>query len=244
MNAQSWLTNRPIAHRGLHDNATTPENSLGAFELAISRSHPIEFDVRQTMDGRTVVFHDSSLFRMTGQDMNVAGCTWAEIKNLKLIGTQQTIPLFETVLELVGGRIPILIEIKNEGSVGQLEAAVADVLDRYSAVYAVQAFNPFSVRWFRKNRPDICRGQLSYDFRDRPDIGWPKKFILKNMFLNRLSCPNFVAYDIRAGDLAFFTRMKKRLGVPLLLWTIDSEEKVVMCRDLAVNYIFEGVSPA
>ena len=64
-----WITETPIAHRGLHDiNLGIPENSMYAFEVAISQKYIIELDVHLLKDGNVVVFHDDDTLRMTGKN--------------------------------------------------------------------------------------------------------------------------------------------------------------------------------
>jgi glycerophosphoryl diester phosphodiesterase len=237
--AQDWLTSNPIAHRGLFDNELAPENTIAAFDLAISCHYAVELDVRLTKDGKVIVFHDPNLLRLTGRNKNIVDCNWKEIEGLTVFCTRQSISLLDSVLRFVNGRVPVLIDVKNEGWPGSLETAVAEVLDCYSGEFAVQSFNPLSIIWFRKNRPAFCRGQIAGDFRSQPEIGRATNFILKNMYLNGLSRPHFVAYDVRAGDISFFTKLKNRLKIPLVLWTIDSGEKFRLCQSLGVNYIFE-----
>ncbi len=235
-----WLTNRPIAHRGFFDNKAVPENSAAAFELAISRGHPIEFDIRQSRDRKLAVFHDIFLSRMTGQRWPIAACTWSEIKDLRLIGTEQSIPRLETALELINGRVPVLIEIKNESFSNRMEANVAEVLDGYSGPFAVQSFNPLSVRWFKRHRPEYCCGQLAGGLNSGMAIGRVTNYLLKNIYLNFVPSPHFIAYYALAGDISFFKSIKRLTNAPLILWTVDTQEKLALCRALNVNYIFES----
>ena len=109
---KSWVVERCIAHRGLHNN-NFPENSLGAFENAIKNSYPIELDVHLIADGTLAVFHDDTLARVCGKDGYVKNLTKSELKNYKLLGTEYCIPTLDEVLNLVNGQVPLLIEIKN-----------------------------------------------------------------------------------------------------------------------------------
>lgn len=239
MTSQDWLTSEPIAHRGLFDNKAIAENTIEAFELAIAHGHPIELDVRLTKDGQLAVFHDMSLLRTAGLDKAVEDASWDEIHQLTLLGTNQTIPTLQSVLEAVNGRVPILLEIKKENLKPGMEAEVAKALDNYYGPFAVQSFNPLSVLWFKKNRPAFRRGQLAGDFRGHPEMKPITNFLLRKMYFNYVSCPHFVAYDIQAGDYGFFEKMKKRLDIPLILWTADTASKRELCRKLRVNCIFE-----
>lgn len=104
-----------IAHRGFHDNRSEcPENSLPAFERAIQMGYGIELDVQLTKDGVPVVFHDWDLKRAAGVDRKIRDCTFEELQSYRLFGSSQTIPAFETVLELADGRTPLIIELKAE----------------------------------------------------------------------------------------------------------------------------------
>ena len=66
LNAPAWLTERPIAHRGLHDEAQgVIENTLAAAEAAIAGGFAIECDVQLSADEEVFVFHDEALDRLT-----------------------------------------------------------------------------------------------------------------------------------------------------------------------------------
>ena len=143
----SWLVEQPIAHRGLHDK-DTPENSLAAFSKAIEAGYPIELDVRLIADGTVVVFHDNSLSRLTENDGYIKFLNKEDLKYLTLKDSEEKIPTFEEVLNLVNGQVPLLIEVKNESKVGQLESKVIELLKDYKGEYAVQSFNPYVLEYF------------------------------------------------------------------------------------------------
>ena len=99
------------AHRGLHGRGV-PENSLKAFELACREGKGIELDVQLSRDGEVMVFHDYTLVRMTGVDKKLCELDRSELCELALAESDQKIPTFSEVLALVGGRVPILVELK------------------------------------------------------------------------------------------------------------------------------------
>src|SRR4051812_45971454 len=108
-----WLARTPIAHRGLHAaREGRPENSIGAFAHSCALGFPAELDVRLTRDGEVVVFHDRTLKRLTGAAGRVEDRDAAELRALRLLGTRERLPLLREVLELVAGRVPLLIELK------------------------------------------------------------------------------------------------------------------------------------
>lgn len=236
---KTWLVEYPIAHRGLHTDEM-PENSLGAFQNAIDNGYPIELDVHLTCDGTVVVFHDDSLARVTNKDGYVKNLTKDTLKDYSLFGTKYTIPTFKEVLDLVAGQVPILIEVKNTGKVGELESTLLKILKDYTGEYAIQSFNPYVLEWFKKNAPQIARGQLAGYFKGEK-LSFIKKFALKRMLLNKkISCPDFISYDARNVPNRFVKKYKK---LPLLVWCVRSQDEYLKKVKYCDNIIFENFEP-
>lgn len=236
----SWLRQRPIAHRGLHD-AVRPESSLAAFEAAAAAGHPIELDVHLTADGQVVVFHDDTLDRMTGRPGRLAEHTLAELAALRLGGTDEPIPSLAQVMERVGHRVPVLVELKSTRRVGPLEQAVVDVLARFPGEHAVQSFDPWSMLWMRRHAPHLPRGMLSGDMRSE---GLPlhEALAVEHLVLAPAVRPDFIGYELRALP-RWAPSLWRRLGRPLLAWTIRDDAALRRARGLVDNVIFEGVVP-
>lgn len=236
---KTWLVEYPIAHRGLHTD-DCPENSLGAFQNAIDKGYPIELDVHLTCDGTIIVFHDDTLSRVTNKDGYVKNLTKDTLKDYSLFGTEYTIPTFEEVLSLVSGQVPLLIEVKNEGKVGELESAIINILKNYNGEYAIQSFNPYVLEYFKKNAPNIIRGQLA-GYLKGEKLSFVKKFALKHMLLNKkTSCPNFISYDAKNVPNRFVKRYKH---LPLLVWCVRSQEEYLKKVKYCDNIIFENFEP-
>ena len=236
---KTWLVETPIAHRGLHDK-NTPENSLSAFAKAVEKGYAIELDVQLLADGTVVVFHDDSLARMTGNDGYIKYLNKDDLKALKLKGSKETIPTFEEALKVIDGRVPVLIEIKNQYKVGKLEQEVIDILKNYQGEYAVQSFNPFSLGYLKEHAPNILRGQLSGTFK-HSKLTWIKKFLLKRMRFNKkVSEPHFISYEASALPNRFVRKYKK---LPLLAWTVRSKEEYLKVVKYCDNIIFEKFDP-
>ena len=138
-----WLTTRPIAHRGLHDiKAGVPENSLSAFARTADAGYPIELDVQVSSDGEAVVFHDESLSRMTGTRSHISQTQAAKLTQLSLGRIEQRIPLLRDVLDLINGRVPLIVELKNSHTwAGRLETETSKVLTGYNRYCVVSSFN-------------------------------------------------------------------------------------------------------
>ena len=236
---KSWLVENYIAHRGFHDQ-DAPENSLLAFENAIKKGYAIELDVHLISDREIVVIHDDTLKRVTSKDGYVKNLKSEDLKNYKLMGTEEYIPTLKEVLKLVDGQVPLLIEIKNNGKVGELESKLYQMLKNYKGEFAVQSFNPYSLQWFNINAPEILRGQLSGNLKNAK-LGFFKKFTLKRMLLNKsVSKPNFISYEAEALPNRY---VKKYKNLPLLCWTVRSQEQYNKVIKYCDNIIFENFEP-
>ncbi len=237
-----WITDRPIAHRGLHDSShAIPENSLAAFDAAAAAGHPAELDVRATVDGVAVVFHDFELARLTGEDGTIDGVDSASVSSLFLDGTGQSVPLLVDVFDAVAGRVPLLIEVKNEGVPGIVEEATLRAIEEYTGAVAVQSFNPFTLRWFARNALELPRGLLSGEFRDadmNPALG--RK--LRNLEMIEVASPHFIGYDVRCLPFERLTSLREG-GMPVLGWTVRSADEETESRRFCDNIIFEDYMP-
>lgn len=237
---ESWIVKSPIAHRGLFGDKV-PENSLLAFKQAVKNKLPIELDVTALTDGTPVIFHDERLARMTGRDGFISGLSLSDISDFRLQGTKEKIPTLAEALEVIDGKVPVLIEIKNTGKVGPLEKAVWKELIKYDGEYAIESFNPYTLEWFEKNAPKIKRGQLASFFKSREITGL-KCFYLKRMLLNKkISKPNFIVYSNEDMPNKY---VKKYQGVlPILVFTIKNVEEEQRLKDYCDNIIFDSYTP-
>lgn len=230
----TWLVQKPIAHRGIFDNEEVAENSLSAYKACIEKGCPIEIDVRVTKDRKVVVFHDDKLCRMTDIDGYVSQLTYEEIKDAKLLKTNETIPLLQEVLDLVGGKVPLLIEVKNISGVSY-EKELYEILHGYKGEIAIQSFSPMILEWFKLNAPQIKRGQLASYFKGVKKLSPISKFALKRLRLNKRSDPDFISYKLE--DLP--NKYVKKANLPVLAWTITSESEIKRAKEVADNYIFQ-----
>lgn len=233
----NFLLDNYIAHRGLHDKEN-PENTLGAFEKAIEKGYAIELDVQLLKDGTVVVVHDNKLSRLCGEDRYVSNLTFNEIKNMKVLSSNFSIPSFEEVLKLVDGKVPLLIEIKNPLKIGELEKKTWELLKDYNGEYAVQSFNPYSLAWFKDNAPNVLRGQLSSFFKGE-NLSFIKKTLLKKLKLNKVSCPNFISYNAENLPNKYVTKC----DLPVLAWTVRNQEQYINVIKYCDNIIFENFEP-
>ena len=232
------------AHRGLHD-AVQPENSLAAFRAAVERGYGIELDVHLLKDGTLAVLHDSDLKRMTGRDGRIEDLTLAELPECHLSGTQQTIPTLRQVLELVNGRVPLILEIKTaDKNAETLTEAVVKLLADYKGLYCLESFDPQVLRYLRRNCPRIVRGQLAEDSVSRDKTySWFTRFICSYYLENFLTLPDFIAYRFEDRENTSITLCRRLWGLQGVSWTIRSPGDFTTAREEGWIPIFENFDP-
>ena len=232
---EHWLYHKKIAHRGYH-NKEAPENSMGAFENAIRKDYAIELDVRISKDNKIVVFHDKDLKRMCNVDLVVIENNYKDIKEFKLLETEEGIPLLRDLLNVVAGRVPLMIEIKNENEIGITESEVDKLLAEYKGEYVIQSFNPFSMRWFKKHNKNVIRGQISW--RAKHERNLIIRFIKKHMLFNIYSKPDFINYEIE-GLSSCPIKIRRLFKKPILGWTLRKKVEYDNVLKKCDNVVFE-----
>ena len=248
-----FLKQNLYAHRGLHDNRSdAPENSMAAFKKAVDCGYGIELDVQLTKDGIPVVFHDFTLERVAryekeekGVSGKVIDYTFDELSKFHLLDSDERIPKFEDFLKLVDGKVPLIIELKIEGFDVSVCDAVNRLLSGYKGVYCIESFNPLGLLWYKKNRKDVFRGQLSEEFFKAPEreLHTPLHFLLSFLTFNFLTRPDFIAYNhLHAGNLSR-TLCHSLFKKTAAAWTIRSQAELDKNKKRFDIFIFEGFIP-
>ena len=236
-----WLTDIYVAHRGLFDNDNgIPENSLPAFERASQQGFAIETDVQMTKDGILVVFHDDSLKRMTGADGKLCDYTYEQLRALRLLDTDCKIPTFDEFLNVANG-VNLVVEIKTHSNIGEVEQKTYDALKKYTGHYCVESFNPLIIRWFKLHAPEVIRGTLSCSY-DGVPFSKLKKWLLRELKLCKWNGSQFIAYD---ATTITANKAVKRFGkrIPIICWTIKSQEQYDTLHSHFDNMIFDSFTP-
>ncbi len=280
------------AHRGLHDRkAGIPENTMAAFRRAVERGFGIELDVQLTRDGEVVVFHDFDLKRICSVEGEVSDFTYKELRALSVDGTSEHIPKLSEVLEMVNGRVPLLVELKYKGmdsricEYKELRALSVDgtsehipklsevlemvngrvpllvelkykgmdsricertdaVMQRYRGDYAIESFHPRALWWYRRHRPEICRGQLAMNFQRQEGNYHLAYLMVRHLLFNFLGRPDFIAYDIRDRQAVSKNICRRIFGCPSAAWTVRSDRQLREVKQYYDSFIFEGFLPA
>lgn len=232
------------AHRGLHDNSgDAPENSLLSIKKAVAAGYGIEFDVQLTRDRIPVVFHDESLKRVCGVEGNVRDYTYEELQAFPLLASQERIPLLSDVLKAVDGRVPLIIEIKIHENAAEVCSKADELISAYNGPYCIESFDPRAVAWYKKNRPQVIRGQLSANF-NTPERREPfVEMLVHYLLTNVIARPDFIAYDhLNKGNLSRVL-CRKAFRALSVTWTIKNQQQLDAARADFDLFIFEQFIP-
>lgn len=240
----SKLNGAHYAHRGLHDNGgDAPENSMPAFKAAVDAGYGIELDIQMTKDGQVVVTHDFGLKRICGVDVQVNQLTYEELQQYTILNSQERIPLFTDFLKLVDGKVPLVVELKCRNGKDPIAAEADKILKDYKGVYCIESFDPRVLLWYKANRPEVIRGQLSGNLNKEESVKGGMKvvyWLLTHLLINVATRPDFIAYDIRySGEIS--RKICRLLGAPAVAWTVRTAGEYEKAKKEYDLFIFENV---
>ena len=238
----------PLAHRGLHDRAAGRiENAPASFTAAIAAGYGIELDLQLSSDGQAMVFHDYELDRLTGETGFVSQRNAAELGQITLTDSTDTIPTLPEVLASVAGQVPLLIELKDQSrtlgttGIGPLEQATARALADYAGPVAVMSFNPASVAAFVHHAPGIPVGLTTGGFDPDYYADTPARRLADLTDITDFDAvgAQFISHYVEELATPAIARLKAR-GVPIFCWTVRSADQEATARQIADNITFEG----
>lgn len=248
MKAPSWMVARPIAHRGLHDAAKgIIENTPTAALAAVDRDFGIECDVQLTKDGEAVVFHDFELDRLTASTGRVDAMTAKALAKVRMQGTTDRIMPLTEFIGLIGGRVPLVVEIKSrfDGNM-TLARRVAQIVNETAAPIVLKSFDPRIVSVLQLLTPNHARGiiaMLDYSYPDYAGCSAAEKHAMANLLHFAETRPDFVSW--RVGDLpsAAPYLCRSALGLPVMTWTVRTAADRAKAERHADQMVFEGFLP-
>ena len=225
----NWLNKLPIAHRGLHSNASNIyENTKESFLAAVNENYAIECDVVLSKDHEVVVFHDENLKRLCNLDKNVSSLTMNELRSLKIYESNSNIISLDEMLHVVSAHVPIIIEIKGKFT-PFIEERIQEIIRSYRGPIALKTFNLKSVEWLIKFLPYVYKGLVI-------DSNTNNFEAILDLNIDFVSC------DIEFIESNLVDRLKKK-GLPIITWTVDNEDKKKKANLIADNIIFENIRP-
>ena len=215
-----------FAHRGLHDGSGFPENGFIAFAAALEIAAGIECDLRLTADNQIVVFHDADAMRICGRPLGIGRTNWHELSRLRV--GEHPMPTLQSLLTLVAGRVPLLLEVKVEKDIWRWAPALATALVGYSGPFGVMSFDPRISRLVKTNLPEVRRGLVIRD-------GLPR---MRRRIAMWLADPQFIAVERTALDKEWVAKVRERM--PVYSWTIRSQAERTQAAVHADALIWEG----
>lgn len=234
-----------FAHRGLHDNKSdAPENSMAAFRKAVEAGLGMELDVQVTKDGVPVIFHDFKLDRICKAEGKITGCTYDELLKYRLCESDERIPKFSELLEMVNGQVPLIVEIKAETADVSCCKVIDGMLRDYRGAYCIESFNPMVLWWFRRNHRDVVRGQLSSNFRREGEYWNILYFLMTHLLFNFLTKPDFIAYNHKFSEEPGRRICRRLYRHPAAAWTIRSQQDLEALKGEYDVFIFDSFLPA
>jgi glycerophosphoryl diester phosphodiesterase len=242
---------RPIAHRGLHDASRgVIENTAGAFDAAIAKAYGIECDLRPAAGGLPVVFHDETLERLTESSGALSALGPAELARVRFKGGTATgIQTFADFLAQVGGRAPLLVEVKSEWEPpdAAFVGEIAKLASGYKGPLALMSFDPAVIVALRTLAPGVPRGIVSGSYRNPDGTQWwadkvpePRAFDLSQLLESEPAAPHFFAYHVKSLPSPITRFVREVVRMPLFTWTVRSDEDRLIAAQWADAAIFEG----
>ncbi len=244
----AWLTARPIAHRGLHDaSAGVIESTASAFSAAIAGGYGMETDLQISADGEVMVHHDDALGRLTEGSGRLCDMAAVEIKRVRFKTSADRILTLGELCDLVGGRATLVLELKShfDGD-RRLVQRAADVLATYAGPVAVMSFDPAMIEVVRWIAPDLTRGIVAerhYAHHEWDRIPRSEKRRMAFLLHANRTRPQFIAYGVKDLPAAAPLIARAVFGLPLLTWTVRSDDDRRRAARWADQMIFEGIRP-
>ena len=241
-----WLIARPIAHRGLHDSAVV-ESTASAFSAAIAGGYGMETDLQISADGEAMVHHDDTLGRLTEGSGRLSDMTAVEIKRVRFKTSADRILTLGELCDLVGGRATLVLELKShfDGD-RRLVQRAADVLATYAGPVAVMSFDPAMIELVRWIAPHLTRGIVAerhYAHHEWDRIPRSEKRRMAFLLHANRTRPQFIAYGVKDLPAAAPLIARAVFGLPLLTWTVRSDDDRSRAERWADQMIFEGIRP-
>lgn len=226
-----------VAHRGVPD--IYPENTIPAFERAIELgADSIELDVRLASDHMPMVFHYFYLNEITSVSGTIFDYTCEQLRNVHVIGKNRgdkyQIPTLIDVLESIGGRMGLEIEIK--GPEPESAEIIANLLSEYKNIWEtmeVTSYEPYLLRKFQKECPNIPTDLLF----PRSE-SWMKLDVVSYMAIQHSKMAGARAVHLHPTQLTYAVVDKVRMNdIEIHAWDVNDEHSLKTCVELEISKI-------
>lgn len=241
----AWLIDKYIARFGFVDDES-PENTIKAYKNAVKKGYPILIQVQMLDDGELVCFNGKVLSLTTKTSGYLTNMKLDEVKEIKIGESGETIPTLDEALNAIAGKVPVIIDINNDGTIGKFEQKVADTLDEYIVKHnlfdsvAVMSLNPYTLEWFLAQAPWFPRILRSGNFKVKT-YGSIKAKKLTKLKLVDVALPDFICYN--AKDLPN-KHVKRVKPVCVIAYNVRSQQEYMDVAKHCDNIVFTGFEPS
>ena len=131
-----------------------------------------------------------------------------------------------------------------KGNHAALTAKTVEMLEKWNGLYCLESFDPRCIYWLKKNRPEICRGQLAgnyFEFKEKMSV-W-LRIVLTFHMENFLCLPDFTAYRFCDRKNPGTWLVRKVWGVQGVSWTLTTPEEYATAVKEGWIPIFENFKP-
>jgi glycerophosphoryl diester phosphodiesterase len=184
---------------------------LKAFSAALELGAGIECDLRLTADDRIIVFHDADASRLCGSPLHIGDSSFEDLSALRV--REEPIPTLASLLALVDGRVPLLLEAKVDHDIRRWVPALKRDLAAYRGRFGVMSFDPRLPRLLKTQMPDVLRGLVLRD-------SLPP---LSRSVAMALADPQFLSVETAALGKSWVRRARERM--PVHSWTVRTAEQ-------------------
>jgi glycerophosphoryl diester phosphodiesterase len=231
-----WLR-QTLAHRGLFDEQH-PENTSGAFQLALNQGLGIECDIRLTSDKVLVMMHDSNLLRLCRSNLEVSKSTFEELKSYPIMKTSYTMMSLEEFLNQVSGQVSLMIEIKPNTRHKETIDTLYDQLKDYQGLVSIVSFDPRIVRACKKridNKYPV--GQIIEQQFTNKTLSYLQRFALTINAYQRYTKADFISVST---SLWPYYQWMTWLNVMVGVWPIREVNQLKKCNRNNIAIVEKG----
>ena len=244
------IFSRPIAHRGLHDaDNGIIENTPTAIQRAVDKNFAIEVDVQETSDGEALVFHDYTLDRLAEGTGKVIDQPAKDLVQIHMKTGTDRLWLLKDLFDQVDGKVPLVIEIKSlmrRDAQGDFVRQVTDQVAAYKGPACIKTFDPDMLSHARNHNPSVLRGIVADGAEPGPDYaryGRTDRFILRHILHAPRTRPHFISYGVNDLPKAGPSLLHAVFKLPIMTWTVRTEEQRARADRFADQIVFEGFDP-
>lgn len=234
-----------FAHRGLHNiQEGIVENSPSAIQAAIDGGVGIELDVQMSAGRVPMVFHDETLSRLCARDGRLAFMKADELRRVPYSVGADCIIGLEECLEMVDGKVPLLIEVKSHWhGKPQMEQEIATVLKDYKGAYGLMSFDPIVIENLKLTGIAAPLALVTARFAPKDWVGLDeaeRQAGTMHFEKARALKVDFLAHHVADLKNPLLEKIKLELGLPLFSWTVSTPEMLDFARAAGAVPIFEG----